>query len=155
MLGFQESSWISLPCYLVQSYCLPAIEYYIFPLWIFLVYLQKVLSSHSYCLAFSETENDPDPRESYFKLFSFVKNVFQSSGWKSVRWAQTVTALNYRFPFQLALVAVTLCDPHWKHYHQQAFMPTQWLPTYAWSCQDSRCQRHTSSTTPDGFKPML
>ena len=37
-----------------QFYHLPKIEYYIFPPWVFLVHLQKVLSSHRYCLAFSE-----------------------------------------------------------------------------------------------------
>lgn len=50
-------------CYLVPFYHLPKIEYYGFSLLIFLFHLKKVLSSHSYCLAFSEAGNDPHAPE--------------------------------------------------------------------------------------------
>lgn len=45
-----------------QFYHLPKTEYCIFPPWAFLIHLQKVLSSHRYCLAFSEIEIDPKPQ---------------------------------------------------------------------------------------------
>ena len=45
-----------------QFYHLPKTEYYIPPPWVFLIHLQKVLSSHRYYLAFSEIEIDPKPQ---------------------------------------------------------------------------------------------
>lgn len=54
-----------------QFYHLPKTEYYIFPPWVFLIHLQKVLSSHRSCLAFSEIEiwpRAPGSCLSYFPL---------------------------------------------------------------------------------------
>lgn len=97
---------------------------------------------------FQRQRMTPYPRGSYLRLFSFVKKCFSAFWMKKHEVGANCYRIELSFSFSISTSSCHLVWPKLKEdYHQHAFIPTQWLPTYTWSCQDSCYQLQNSPTT--------
>lgn len=68
---------------------------------------------------------------------------------------QAARILNYRFPFQLAPVAGTLCEPNWKRISISMFLLQSSGYSHKHGCWDAWCGFLNSPTSQNGIKRQV